>query len=71
MEVCHRAIRIVIRESIEKESESADNNEEVPEITQIHFSKSLELARKSLTNEDIRIYEQFNEYHIDTNVKSI
>ncbi|KAL6064763.1 AAA ATPase cdc48 [Balamuthia mandrillaris] len=72
-EICQRAAKLAIRESIEvqiqreqerKESgmELAEEEEEedpVPEITRKHFEESMRFARRSVSDNDIRKYEMF------------
>jgi len=73
-EVCQRACKMAIRQSIEAEitrerarlaAGSAMNEEEegdpVPEITRGHFEEAMRFARKSVTDADIRKYEMFAE----------
>lgn len=74
-EICQRACKLAIRESIEKEiameKEKAANpdameteegeNDPVPEITRGHFEESMRFARRSVTDNDIRKYEMFSQ----------
>ncbi|CAI2323854.1 unnamed protein product [Caenorhabditis sp. 36 PRJEB53466] len=74
-EICQRACKLAIRESIEKEirlekqkQDSLARGEElmddeasdpVPEITRAHFEEAMKFARRSVTDNDIRKYEMF------------
>jgi len=74
-EICQRACKLAIRESIEKEIEivktkktdsmDTDGKEEeespdpVPEITRLHFEEAMKFARRSVSDNDIRKYEMF------------
>jgi transitional endoplasmic reticulum ATPase len=72
-EICQRACKLAIRESIEKDIEkeklraerggdSMDTEEEVdpvPEITRQHFEEAMRFARRSVSDNDIRKYEMF------------
>merc|ERR1711988_1591347 len=74
-EICQRACKLAIRESIEKEiahekekqasgESSMDMDEEdefapVPEITRAHFEEAMRFARRSVSDNDIRKYEMF------------
>jgi transitional endoplasmic reticulum ATPase len=70
-EICQRACKLAIRESIEKEialqrerKEKGDemDTEEVdpvPEITKAHFEEAMRYARRSVSDNDIRKYEMF------------
>lgn len=62
-EICQRACKLAIRESIEKEIRNADSmsddQDPVPEITRAHFEESMAYARKSVSENDIRKYEMF------------
>ncbi|XP_064385991.1 transitional endoplasmic reticulum ATPase [Halichondria panicea] len=69
-EVCQRACKMAIRESIEaeirKEKEFRENpdidmeeDESVPEIRKDHFEEAMKFARRSVTDNDIRKYEMF------------
>ena len=74
-EICQRACKYAIRESIEKsirmqrerEARGGDAMEEeeevdpVPEITQAHFEESMKFARRSVSDADIRKYEMFSQ----------
>merc|ERR1712113_1284462 len=73
-EICQRAAKMAIRESIEKEIElekereaSEDPNamdtetDPVPEITKIHFEEAMKFARRSVNDADIRKYEMFSQ----------
>ncbi|KND01263.1 transitional endoplasmic reticulum ATPase [Spizellomyces punctatus DAOM BR117] len=73
-EICQRACKLAIRESIEKEinrerarkdaqsrgEELMDDDEDpVPEITRAHFEEAMKFARRSVSDNDIRKYEMF------------
>lgn len=74
-EICQRACKLAIRESIEKDirqerdrQERRERGEElmdeepvdpVPEITRAHFEEAMKFARRSVTDNDIRKYEMF------------
>jgi len=70
-EICQRACKLAIRQSIEKDverEENAKNNpgaapapeeDPVPEITRAHFEESMMYARRSVSDNDIRKYEMF------------
>jgi len=66
-EICQRAVKLAIRESISKEIELAksgvemdvEHDDPVKEITRQHFSESMEFARKSVSDSDVRKYEMF------------
>jgi len=70
-EICQRACKMAIRESIEeeirREKQRADNPEiemdddfdPVPEISRVHFEESMKYARRSVSANDIRKYEMF------------
>lgn len=72
-EVCQRAAKYAIRESIEKDierrraaeaageefDEDADDFDEVPEITRSHFEMAMSEARRSVSDADLQKYGQF------------
>ena len=66
-EVCQRACKSAIRESIEADIRAAAAAEQghmevedpVPEITRAHFEDSMRYARRSVSDNDIRKYEMF------------
>eukprot|EP01092_Planopodium_desertum_P000335 TRINITY_DN1046_c1_g2_i1.p1 TRINITY_DN1046_c1_g2~~TRINITY_DN1046_c1_g2_i1.p1 ORF type:complete len:828 (-),score=234.30 TRINITY_DN1046_c1_g2_i1:70-2223(-) len=70
-EICNRACKFAIKESIEKEIELRKAREEaedpsklaevdpVPYITPEHFEKSMAYARRSVSDNDIKKYEMF------------
>merc|ERR1719311_963010 len=74
-EICQRAAKLAIRESIEKEIEAekekaaadpdAMDTEErpdpVPEITKAHFEEAMKFARRSVSDYDIKKYEMFSQ----------
>lgn len=71
-EICQRACKLAIRESIEKELElqearkgagegamDADIPDPVPYLTKAHFEEAMRYARRSVSDHDIRKYEMF------------
>ncbi|XP_013773109.1 transitional endoplasmic reticulum ATPase-like [Limulus polyphemus] len=72
-EICQRACKLAIRESIEieirKEKEKAQNpsamdieeNDPVPDIRKEHFEEAMKFARRSVSDNDIRKYEMFSQ----------
>merc|ERR1711881_569938 len=73
-EICQRACKLAIRESIQKDidrekarlqnpamAEQMDDDDEdlVPEITRAHFEESMKFARKSVSPADKKKYEMF------------
>ncbi|KAJ1566764.1 AAA ATPase cdc48 [Nowakowskiella sp. JEL0078] len=73
-EICQRASKLAIRESIERDiqlerrqNEAHDRGVEpmeededpVPEITRSHFEEAMKFARRSVSDNDIRKYEMF------------
>jgi len=67
-EICQRAVKLAIRETIEKDiqwkkenpdMEDTEHPDLVPEITREHFIESMKFARKSVSPNDIRKYEMF------------
>jgi transitional endoplasmic reticulum ATPase len=66
-EICQRAAKLAIRESIEKEIEMQKNGmdtdaeipDPVPEIRRDHFEEAMKYARRSVSDADIRKYEMF------------
>uniref|UniRef100_A0AAQ5ZDM7 Transitional endoplasmic reticulum ATPase n=1 Tax=Amphiprion ocellaris TaxID=80972 RepID=A0AAQ5ZDM7_AMPOC len=65
-EICQRACKLAIRESIEneirRERERQTNPSEddpVPEIRKDHFEEAMRFARRSVSDNDIRKYEMF------------
>lgn len=67
-EICQRATKLAIRESIEKsieragkmETDAAPTEEDpVPELRRDHFVEAMKFARKSVSANDIRKYEMF------------
>ncbi|OLY82516.1 Transitional endoplasmic reticulum ATPase [Smittium mucronatum] len=73
-EICQRAAKLAIRQSIEAEikaeiakKESGDSTMEgdevdpVPEITRAHFEEAMQFARRSVSDNDIRRYEMFSQ----------
>ncbi|CAF4041236.1 unnamed protein product [Adineta steineri] len=66
IEICQRACKSAIRESIEKERlhqgqtiVDEDESNPVPEIRRDHFEETMKFARRSVTDNDIRKYEMF------------
>jgi len=75
-EICQRACKLAIRESIEaeikKEKEKSQNPDSaaameveevdpVPEIRRDHFEEAMKFARRSVSDADIRKYEMFSQ----------
>jgi len=72
-EICQRACKYAIRESIEqdieREKRRADNPDSmeedeadpVPEITKAHFEEAMKYARRSVSDADIRKYQAFSQ----------
>eukprot|EP00698_Gefionella_okellyi_P013698 TRINITY_DN376_c0_g1_i5.p1 TRINITY_DN376_c0_g1~~TRINITY_DN376_c0_g1_i5.p1 ORF type:complete len:815 (+),score=225.61 TRINITY_DN376_c0_g1_i5:173-2446(+) len=71
-EICQRAVKLAIRQSveaaIEREKRRAENpdamqdeTDPVPEVTRDHFQESLKFARRSVPDRDIRRYEMFSQ----------
>ncbi|RWS17148.1 transitional endoplasmic reticulum ATPase-like protein [Dinothrombium tinctorium] len=73
-EICQRACKLAIRESIEqeikREKERAQNHDAamdveevdpVPEIRREHFEEAMRFARRSVSDNDIRKYEMFSQ----------
>lgn len=70
-EICQRACKMAIRESIEKECQkiregaSGDqmdiDEDPVPYLTRAHFEESMKFARRSVNDADIRRYELFSQ----------
>lgn len=68
-EICQRAVKMAIRESIEREHmarQSMDTNAPAPaaeevlgEITRAHFEESMKFARRSVNPNDVRKYQAF------------
>mmetsp|Transcript_22091 Transcript_22091/g.38164 ORF Transcript_22091/g.38164 Transcript_22091/m.38164 type:complete len:814 (+) Transcript_22091:229-2670(+) len=68
-EICQRACKLGIRESIakdlERRKELGDNamdvemEDPVPELTRFHFEESMKYARRSVSDADVRKYEMF------------
>jgi transitional endoplasmic reticulum ATPase len=68
-EICQRACKLAIRESIEKEVEISKQKDKmetgeedydpVPEIRKDHFEEAMKYARRSVSDNDIRKYEMF------------
>ncbi|VDK67319.1 unnamed protein product [Anisakis simplex] len=74
-EICQRACKLAIRESIEKEIRHEKERQErrkkgeelmedtsydpVPDITKAHFEEAMKYARRSVSDNDIRKYEMF------------
>lgn len=73
-EICQRACKLAIRQSIEqeirREKERAaqpdidmemEEDDPVPEITRAHFEEAMKFARRSVSDNDIRKYEMFSQ----------
>lgn len=73
-EICQRACKLAIRQSIEaeirREKERAANpdmdmemeeEDPVPEISRTHFEEAMKFARRSVSDNDIRKYEMFSQ----------
>lgn len=72
-EICQRACKLAIRESIEKEIQkekdrtrnadaAMDTDEDpVPEIRRDHFEEAMKFARRSVSDADIRKYDMFSQ----------
>jgi transitional endoplasmic reticulum ATPase len=59
-EICQRAAKLAIRESIEAELANKDLKEDpVPQLTPAHFNEALKFARKSVTQQEIEGFEAF------------
>lgn len=59
-EICQRAAKLAIRESIEYEIKNPDSKEDpVPCLTKRHFDEALKYARKSVTRQEIESFEAF------------
>jgi len=70
-EICQRACKLAIRESIEEEvriqEQKKQNGEDmdteypdpVPSLTRAHFEEAMKYARRSVSDHDIRKYEMF------------
>uniref|UniRef100_S4RJY1 Valosin containing protein n=1 Tax=Petromyzon marinus TaxID=7757 RepID=S4RJY1_PETMA len=75
MEICQRACKLAIRESIEAEMrrererqgnpdaamnrQDVEDEDPVPEIRRDHFEEAMRFARRSVSDNDIRKYEMF------------
>jgi len=75
-EICQRACKLAIRESIEKDINreremkekgtpidemECDLEDQVPEITRSHFEEAMKFARRSVSDNDIRKYDMFSQ----------
>eukprot|EP00057_Strongylocentrotus_purpuratus_P035750 XP_801708.4 PREDICTED: transitional endoplasmic reticulum ATPase [Strongylocentrotus purpuratus] len=73
-EICQRACKLAIRQSIEVEIRKqrervanpdldmeTDEDDPVPEITKEHFVEAMKYARRSVSDNDIRKYEMFSQ----------
>lgn len=59
-EICQRAAKLAIRESIEAEIENPTMTEDpVPALTEKHFSEAMKHARRSVTQQEIESFEAF------------
>lgn len=64
-EICQRACKLAIRESIEAERKKKlagidDDSDPVPDLKKFHFEEALKHARRSVSDADIRKYESFS-----------
>jgi transitional endoplasmic reticulum ATPase len=66
VEICQRACKMAIRESIEKEQQchehiavNSDEHNLVLEVRRDHFEEALRFARRSISDNDVRKYEMF------------
>jgi len=75
-EICQRACKLAIRESIEKDIRreremrekgtpiddmECDLEDQVPEISRPHFEEAMKFARRSVSDNDIRKYDMFSQ----------
>lgn len=76
-EICQRACKLAIRESIDKDirreremrergtpvdaAMECDLEDQVPEITRVHFEEAMKFARRSVSDNDIRKYDMFSQ----------
>jgi len=72
-EICQRAAKLAIRESIEKDillerarkageaSMETDEEDPVPEIRKDHFEEAMRFARRSVSDNDVRRYDMFSQ----------
>ncbi len=67
-EICQRACKLAIRESIEKECQrlrqnpdamEVDAEDPVPYLSKTHFEEAMRFARKSVNEAELRRYEMF------------
>lgn len=73
-EICQRACKLAIRESIEKETQKiraglasgdnamdVDEADPVPYLTRAHFEEAMRFARRSVNDAELRRYEMFSQ----------
>eukprot|EP00029_Vermamoeba_vermiformis_P005272 TRINITY_DN177_c7_g2_i1.p1 TRINITY_DN177_c7_g2~~TRINITY_DN177_c7_g2_i1.p1 ORF type:complete len:804 (-),score=277.47 TRINITY_DN177_c7_g2_i1:251-2662(-) len=65
-EICQRAVKLAIRQSIEKAARKAEagdsmqtDEEEHAEISRMHFAEAMKHSRRSVSDADIRKYDMF------------
>jgi transitional endoplasmic reticulum ATPase len=65
-EICQRAVKLAIRQSIEKAARRAEagdsmqtDDEEHAEISRLHFAEAMKHSRRSVSDADIRKYDMF------------
>ena len=65
-EICQRAVKLAIRQSIEKAARRAEagdsmqtDEEEHAEISRMHFAEAMKHSRRSVSDADIRKYDMF------------
>lgn len=58
-ELCQRAAKLAIRESIEAEKRCKDGSDPVPCLTKKHFDDALKDSRRSVTDQEIESFEAF------------
>ena len=77
-EICQRAAKLAIRQSIEADirrareqkekgdgdMEDVEEEDPVPEITREHFEEAMKFARRSVSDQDIRRYEMFAQVRV-------
>ncbi len=67
IELCQRACKMAIRESIEKEQKlesqdvhnSLNTDDSIGKIRREHFEKAMDRFRRSISDNDIRMYNMF------------
>jgi transitional endoplasmic reticulum ATPase len=67
-EICQRAVKLAIRQSIEKAARRAEagdsmqtDDEEHAEISRLHFAEAMKHSRRSVSDADIRKYDMFSQ----------